>query len=240
MSNNLVDFTVPFHLRIRRKVLRFLFKPLFKLLFDVKISGRENIPSDTGYVIAYNHISIFEPPFILAFWPEFPEALAGHDVWERSGIQGIMVKLFGAIPVKRGEYDRESVEVMLAVLSKGRPVMLSPEGGRSHDIGMRLANPGIAYLVDRAEVPVLPVAIAGTHDGSFKEAMRGKRPPFDLRIGEPFYLPHITGKGASRREMRQRNADAVMHRIGAMLPEKYHGVYEGQIKSEVRREKEKR
>jgi 1-acyl-sn-glycerol-3-phosphate acyltransferase len=210
-------------------VLRFLFKPLFNLLFDVKISGRENIPAGSSYIIAYNHISVFEPPFILAFWPEFPEALAGHDVWDRSGIQGVMVKAFRAIPVKRGQYDRESVESMLTVLSSGKPLMISPEGGRSHDIGMRRAHPGIAYLVDRADVPVLPVAIAGTHDDSFKEAISGKRPPFDLRIGKPFRLPAITEKGAARREARQRNADQVMLQIGALLPEKYHGVYAGQI-----------
>jgi 1-acyl-sn-glycerol-3-phosphate acyltransferase len=207
-------------------VLKLLFKPLFQLLFSVKISGRENIPSDTSYIIAYNHISVFEPPFILAFWPVFPEALAGHDVWDRTGIQGTMVKLFGAIPVKRGEYDRESMETMLAVLRSGRPLMISPEGGRSHDIGMRRAHPGIAYLVDRANVPVVPAAIVGTHDNSFKEAIRGKRPPFELRIGKPLHLPEITEKGAARREARQRNADQVMLHIGAMLPEEYHGVYQ--------------
>jgi 1-acyl-sn-glycerol-3-phosphate acyltransferase len=213
-------------------VLKFIFKPLFQLLFDVKISGRENIPTDSSYIIAYNHISVFEPPFILAFWPEFPEALAGHDVWDRTGIQGTMVKFFGAIPVKRGEYDRESMETMLTALRGGRPLMLSPEGGRSHDIGMRRAHPGIAYLVDRADVPVVPVAIVGTHDNSFKEAISAKRrPPFELRIGEPFRLPAITEKGKARREARQRNADQVMLHIGAMLPEKYHGVYLGQIKT---------
>jgi 1-acyl-sn-glycerol-3-phosphate acyltransferase len=143
-----------------------------------------------------------------------------------------MVKGFGAIPVKRGEYDRASMETMLAVLRSGRPLMISPEGGRSHDIRMRRAHAGIAYLVDQAEVPVVPVAIEGTHDNSFREALTGKRPPFILRIGKPFSLPPITGKGATRREARQRNADEVMKRIGAMLPEDYHGVYSGSIKRE--------
>lgn len=222
-------FIVPKRLQIRRRVLRFIFKPLFTLLFKVEISGLENIPTDTGYVIAYNHISIFEPPFILAFWPEFPEALAGHDVWDRKGIQGIMVRGYGAIPVRRGEYDRESMELMLAVLRSGKAVMLSPEGGRSHAAGMRRANPGVAYLVDKAGVPVVPVAIAGTRDDSFGDAIRGKRPAFHLKIGKPLRLPAITEKGAARREARQRNADEVMRSIGELLPEAYHGVYKGNI-----------
>lgn len=229
MNRETGEYRIPKHLSIRRNLLRAIFKPLFRLLFSVRISGEENIPTGGSYVIAYNHISIFEPPFILAFWPEFPEALAGHDVWERSGIQGVMVKGFGAIPVRRGEYDRGSMETMLAVLRSGRPLMISPEGGRSHDIGMRKAHPGIAYLVDQAGVPVVPVAIEGTHDRSFREALSLKRPPFIMRIGKPFLLPEINEKGAARRAARQRNADTVMEQIGAMLPTEYHGVYKGKI-----------
>jgi 1-acyl-sn-glycerol-3-phosphate acyltransferase len=216
-------------LRFKRNVLKSIIKPLFFILFDVEINGRENIPVGKSYVIAYNHISVFEPPFVLAFWPEFPEALAGHDVWDRGGVQGIMVKFFGAIPVKRGEYDRNSVETMLSILQSGKALMISPEGGRSHDIGMRKANAGIAYLVDRADVPVVPVAIIGTRDDSFKQTFKGNRPRFILQIGKPFKLPAIKEKGAARREARQRNADMVMKQIGAMLPEEYHGVYAGQI-----------
>ena len=229
MTQEIPSYHVSIWLRIKRRMLKSVIRPLFHLLFDVKIIGKENIPTGSSYVIAYNHISVFEPPFVLAFWPEFPEALAGHDVWNRGGLQEMMVKLFGAIPVKRGEYDRTSVETMLSVLRSGKALMISPEGGRSHHIGMRKANPGIAYLVDRANVPVVPVAISGTRDDAFKQTFSGNRPLFVLEIGKPFSLPAITEKGAERRAARQRNADEVLMRIGAMLPEEYHGVYTGKI-----------
>jgi len=229
VSQDISQFRVPLWLRLKRNFLKALIKPLFHILFTVEISGQENIPVGSSYVIAYNHVSIFEPPFVLAFWPEFPEALAGHDVWDRGGLQGVMVKFFGAIPVKRGEYDRNSVEEMLSILRSGKALMISPEGGRSHTIGMRKANPGIAYLVDRANVPVVPVAIIGTNDDAFKQTFNGNRPTFVLKIGKPFSLPPIIEKGAARRAARQRNADQVMQEIGAMLPEEYHGVYSGQI-----------
>ena len=223
------EYQVSAALEIRRKFLRSVIKPLLRLLFRVQNLGREHIPVGTGYVIAYNHVSLFEPPFILALWPEFPEALAGHDVWDRGGLQGLMVKAFGAIPVKRGEYDRQSVERMLSVLRSARPLLIAPEGGRSHKIGMRRAHAGIAYLVDRANVPVVPVAIEGTNDRSLRDALRGKRLPVTIHIGEPFRLPPITGTGAARREARQRNADEVLIAIGRMLPEEYHGAYRGEI-----------
>jgi hypothetical protein len=48
-----------------------------------------------------------------------------------------------------------------------------------------------------------------------------------MRIGRPFRLPPIQGKGEARRESRQRNADLVMAHIAGLLPEEYRGVYRG-------------
>jgi 1-acyl-sn-glycerol-3-phosphate acyltransferase len=118
---------------------------------------------------------------------------------------------------------------MLSVLSSGKPMMIYPEGGRSHHIGMRRAMPGVAYLVEKAQSVVLPVAVIGTHDDLLKEPFKKKRPEIIIRIGKPFRLPPITARGEARREARQKNADEVMLRIAALMPEEYHGVYEGQV-----------
>lgn len=224
-----VNYKIPPLVMFRRKLLRFFFRPLFRLLFRVRITGKENIPFGQPYMIASNHISIFEPPFILAFWPEIPEAVAGHDVWERTG-QGLLVKWYGALPVHRGEYDREIIRNMLAALRSGHPLLIFPEGGRSHTPGMRRALPGVAYVVEKAGVPVLPIAIVGTRDDSLKQVFHGKRPKFEIRIGKPFTTSPITENGEARREARQRNSDEVMLKIAALLPEEYHGVYQGQVK----------
>ena len=221
-------YSVPFWAVLKRRLLRFVFRPIMRLLFRIRIEGWENIPKGSAYILAANHISLFEPPLLLGFWPELPEVIAGHDVWERPG-QNVMVKLYGAIPVRRGEYDRQVIESMLAVLSAGKPMMIYPEGGRSHQLGMRRAMPGVAYLVDRAQAVVLPVAVIGTHDDLLKEAFKMKRPEIIIRIGKPFQLPPITARGEARREARQKNADEVMLRIAALMPEEYHGVYTEQV-----------
>ncbi|MEK6196165.1 MAG: 1-acyl-sn-glycerol-3-phosphate acyltransferase, partial [Deltaproteobacteria bacterium] len=193
-------------------------------LCDVHITGTDNIPAESAYIIAHNHISLFEPPFILAFWPIAPEAVSGADVFDRPG-QQLMVKGYSAVPLHRGQYDRVVIETMLDLLSQGKSLMISPEGGRSHNIGMRRALPGVAYLMDQARVPVLPVGIVGSSDDMLKRALRFERPRLEMRIGKTFELPPITGKGKSRRESRQKNADLVMQHISALIPKKYHGVY---------------
>ncbi len=100
-----------------------------------------------------------------------------------------------------------------------------PEGGRSHNLGMRQALPGVAYIAEKAQVPVVPVGIAGTTDDFLKRALRGQRPTIEMRIGRPFTLPPITGRGKDRRLERQQHADRIMQEIAALLPEAYHGIY---------------
>jgi 1-acyl-sn-glycerol-3-phosphate acyltransferase len=102
---------------------------------------------------------------------------------------------------------------------------MAPEGERSHVPGMQPAKPGIAFIAEQTGLPVIPVAIVGTTDDFFQKASRGKRPLVEMRIGKPFHLPPVEGKGADRRESRQRNADLVMRHIAGLLPEQYRGVY---------------
>jgi len=102
MSNQL--YRVPLHTRWMRSILRPIFRGIFHIISHVKISGRENVPSKGAYLIAINHVSLFEPPFVLAFWPIAPEAAGAADIWERRG-QSLLARSYGGIPVRRGEYD---------------------------------------------------------------------------------------------------------------------------------------
>ena len=218
------SYSVSPGVRVRRSLLRGVFRQVFHVLCKIEINGLENIPKDSAYIIAHNHISLFEPPLILAFWPEHPEGIAGADVFDRPG-QKIMVKAYRAIPVHRGEYDRQAIDVMMNVLDSGRPLMIAPEGGRSHKTALRKAQAGVAYIVDRAKVPVLPVGISGTTDDMLQRALRGGRPHLTMNIGKAFSLPAIEGRGQVRREARQQNADQVMEHIAELIPANYRGVY---------------
>ena len=217
-------FTIPIQHRIARIVFKPFFQGLFQVLARVKITGQENVPFGKSYLVAINHVSTFDPPFVLAFWPEMLEAMGAADIWQRPG-QGQLVRIYHVIPVHRGEYDRVLFDKVLSVLSAGRPLLLAPEGGRSHANGMRRARPGVAFIVERAQVPVLPVAITGTSDDFFKKAVRAERRLLEMKIGKPFELPAVVGKGDERRDARQRNADLVMTHIAALLPEEYRGYY---------------
>jgi 1-acyl-sn-glycerol-3-phosphate acyltransferase len=217
-------YRVPVTTRILRWILRPIFRLAFHILSRVRIHGIENIPPKGRYLIAINHISLFEPPFILAFWPVAAEAAGAVDIWDRSG-QSILVELYGGIPVHRGEYDRQLIETLIKVLEADKPLLLAPEGGRTHTLGMRRGLPGVAYLADRTKSPVIPVGVAGTSDKFLEQALARKRPLIEMHIGKPFTLPPIVGTGQERRIQRQQYVDLIMRRIAELLPPEYHGVY---------------
>jgi 1-acyl-sn-glycerol-3-phosphate acyltransferase len=218
------DYQVSFRFRIIRPLLKRVFRSLFRGLGRVKIIGNENIPYGTPYVVAMNHVSIFDPPFVAAFWPEELEIIGAEDVFSKPG-QGQLLKLYGVIPVHRGDYDRALLTRIIRIIKSGFPLLIAPEGGRSHEPAMRRAKPGIAYIIEQTGVPVLPVGLIGTTADYWQRARRGQRPLLEMRIGKLIHLPEITAKGTERHAARQGNADLVMSHLAGLLPEEYHGVY---------------
>jgi len=217
-------YHVPLKFKISRPILKTMIRGIFRMLGPVKISGQENIPFGKPYIVAMNHVSIFDPPFAGAFWPEQLEIIGASDVFEKPG-QGQLLKAYGVIPVHRGDYDRSLFAKIVSVIEAGYPLLIAPEGGRSHVTAMRRAKPGIAYIVEKTRVPVLPVGLVGTTEDYWKRGTRGERPLIEMRIGKPLDLPEITSKGAQKHEARQANADLVMNHLAGLLPEEYRGVY---------------
>ena len=224
-------YNVPINTRLLRATIRPIFRVLFNLLGRVRITGLENVPPSGAYVIAFNHISTFDGPFVVTFWPHPPEVAVAVDVWSRRG-QSILVQLYGCIPVHRGHFDRKLIDTTSYVLKSGYPLAIAPEGGRSHNPGMRRALPGVAYIIDLARVPVIPVGVIGATDDFFKRGLRGERPTIGMRVGKALHLPPLKGKGATRRAARQTNADLIMRQIANLLPSEYHGVYTGAKKTQ--------
>ncbi len=218
-------YRIPLPYRFSRLFLKPIFRAIFRLLADVQITGAEHIPYGKPYVVAINHISIFDPPFAGAFWPEQLEIIGAEEVFSKPG-QGLVLKAYGVIPVHRGDYDRGLLLRIIHILKSGMPLLIAPEGGRSHVHAMRRAKAGVAYIVEQTGVPVLPVGLVGTTEDFWQRATRGKtRPSLEMRIGKPINLPPITSKGAEKHDARQANADLVMRHLAGLLPAEYHGVY---------------
>jgi 1-acyl-sn-glycerol-3-phosphate acyltransferase len=210
--------------RISRRFLRVFFRTFFHILGKVELSGMENIPDHNRYVVVFNHVSLVEVPFIAAFWPRIIEIIGAAAVWERPGVS-IVAKMWAGVQVDRTQFDREVFNQVMKVFEDDRPLMISPEGGRSHSPGLRRGKSGVAYIIDKVDALVIPAAVVGNTMDFLDKGLKGKRPPIQMIVGEPFKLPPLEGRGEKRRVMRQKNTDIIMARLASLLPENYRGVY---------------
>jgi 1-acyl-sn-glycerol-3-phosphate acyltransferase len=193
------------------------------LLSRVQITGVENIPAEGAYIIAVNHVSIFEPPLITAFWPRSIEVAGAVEILDRP-IQSQIMRLYGTIPVHRERFDRQLLITLVDRLEAGRPVLIFPEGTRSRKPGLQQASTGVAYIAAKARVNVLPVGVAGT-DILAAEIRKFRRTQLVMSVGKMIELPEIPWRSAERKEILRLQTERIMHAIADLLPSAYHGLY---------------
>ena len=112
--------------------LKGILPTMFRIIYRAEVHGEENVPKEGGAIIAANHISLWDPPFVGAFCPRRVSFMAKKELFENSVFSSIITKL-GAFPVNRGAADRNAIKTALSVLSEGKCLGLFPEGTRSKD-----------------------------------------------------------------------------------------------------------
>jgi 1-acyl-sn-glycerol-3-phosphate acyltransferase len=211
------------YIRFFRSLGRPLARAILRILYHISIFGTENVPRIGAYLVAPNHISLFEPPLIAAFWPKPLEAVGAKEVLLRP-IQGQLMRLYGGIPVSRGEVDRAMLSELMRRLKAGLPALLFPEGGRSHLPGLRQGQLGVAYAASKANVPVIPVGLTGTHHGN-EDWLQFRRPRVEITIGQAINLPPAPEGGPERRAFLKTQTERIMRALAQLLPENYRGIY---------------
>ncbi|HJO34444.1 MAG TPA: lysophospholipid acyltransferase family protein [Anaerolineales bacterium] len=207
--------------RLYRPPVRALFRLLYHVLTRIRIHGRENIPPRSAYLLTVNHLSYYDPPIPLSFWPYPPEALGAEETMATHPIMGRVMRWYGTWPVQRDGDDRAALRTALTILRSGLPLLIAPEGTR-HPDGLCDPQPGAAFLALKTGVPLLPVGISGTAD-IFSSLRNGRKQLVDMVIGELYRLPDLAS--IPRREALLRHTDLIMRRIAALLPPHHRGDY---------------
>lgn len=207
---------------MRQRLLHWFFTILVRTLSKTRAEGLENVPSSGPYLLVSNHLSMSDLPvsYIYLGGPHITGWVA--EKWRYHPLFTPILRLGGGIFIERGEVDRTALDAAVSWLRSGKAFGLSPEGTRSKTGALQRGKTGAAYLADIAEVPVLPVGLIGT-DRALHSLLRLRRPAILVRVGKPFKLPPIDPENRSL--SLRRNADEIMCRIAALLPEKYWGYY---------------
>jgi 1-acyl-sn-glycerol-3-phosphate acyltransferase len=202
--------------------LRWIAQLLFKLLSRVEVIGRENVPLQGGIILAVNHLSRIDPPLVFALLERQDATVLAADKYKKNLFFRLAIESVRGIWINRDEADFNALREALHHLQQGGLLGIAPEGTRSRSGALIQAKTGIAYLADKAHVPVLPIAVWGT-ESAFHQLFRLCRPRITIHFGEPITLPPVERR---QREARlQQNTDEIMCHIARMLPPEYRGVY---------------
>lgn len=135
---------------------------IFRLLFKIKVIGKENIPKNGPVIICSNHISNFDPPVVGITSTRDIHFMAKEELFEKPWLGKLLTNL-GAFPVKRGMRDRNALRNGLKLLEEGNTLGLFPEGTRSKNGEVKKGLAGAGFFAMRSDATVIPCAIIGTY-----------------------------------------------------------------------------
>jgi len=174
------------------------FKTLYYIFFRPKVVGVENLPQG-GFILAANHTSNLDPPFVVVFMPGKQMILAKKELFKNK-LFGKFLSHLGAVPLNRGEGDVHAIKTALTHLKNGGNLLLFPQGGRRKEINLDDAKNGLALLATRAKVPIVPIGISGDYK-LFRRMY--------LNIGAPMCFDQFYGKKLTSEELNKISRSVV-------------------------------
>lgn len=206
--------------------LKGILTPLLRLLFRVRVEGRENVPAHGPVIVASNHLSFLDSifiPLVLRRRVTFVAKAEYFDSWKtRWFFSGV-----GQIPIRRegGSAGERALASAQEVLREGGIFGIYPEGTRSRSGSLHKGHTGVARLALRTGAPVVPVGLVGTRDCQPPDRTLPKFfVPITVKFGCPIDVTRFTGLEGDRMVLRQIT-DEVMFEVRDMSGQDYDDTY---------------
>jgi 1-acyl-sn-glycerol-3-phosphate acyltransferase len=164
-----------------------------------KVEGLEHLHKKGPYIFMSNHQGSYDIFSLLGYLPFQFKWLAKKELFAIP-VLGWGMTAVGYISIDRAG-TRQTVEAMNKAARKireGMSVVIFPEGSRSPDGSIQPFKKGGFTLAIKSQVPIVPIAIAGSREIMPKDQMTVNPGDIRIRIGQP-----IETEGCS---MKDRNS----------------------------------
>lgn len=147
--------------KIGRVIVSFLILTYCRIVYRVKIIGKENIPQEGTLLFCGNHRTYLDPPLIIVTAGRYMRFLAKEEL-RKNPLFAFLGFLYDGIYVKRDSKDITSLKTALKTLKDGKCVGLFPEGTRNglEKNDGKIKN-GAAYMALKTNAKVIPIGIVG-------------------------------------------------------------------------------
>jgi 1-acyl-sn-glycerol-3-phosphate acyltransferase len=210
---------------------------LFRIVFRLDITGRQNVPAQGPFITMMNHIYFIDPILVATLAPRNIVIMSKIENYQNP-LLALVMHLYGTFPVHRGELDMTAIRTSLRIMEQGHGLLMAPEGTRSKTRTLQPGRDGMAWLAVRSQAPIVPVALSG-QEYLGHNLRRLRRTPLRVVFGEPFCfraapglaqpsatlgtLPSPVAK-APRAQLHLMTQEA-MYALAKVLPAPYRGVY---------------
>jgi long-chain acyl-CoA synthetase len=174
---------------------------LMRLVFRLRVTGRERLPARGPFLLAPNHGSYLDAPALAA-------ALGRRALrplcW--AGWTGIMLAgpamravshLAHVLPMDADRRALSSLALGLAALRDGNALVWFPEGARSPSGALEAFRPGIGLLLEHTDMPVVPVYIEGAYRAWPMHRRWPRRARISVHFGEPIAATALLASGCA-------------------------------------------
>ncbi|MDQ3928262.1 MAG: 1-acyl-sn-glycerol-3-phosphate acyltransferase [Chloroflexota bacterium] len=191
------------------KVVRVVIGAVFRILFRVKVVGRENIPR-IPIIVCANHLGWTDPFLVLLFFPLEPRIyVMGLHPGRISKFRERVVDSFGVMVAIERDKPRQALRLSQETLKRGGSLLIFPEGNLGEQEGtIAELQQGAAHMSVATNTPLLPVGLTGTRELWLRRTLV-------MRIGKPIHPEDFTGDLRTR--LRDMTA-ALEAEMRALLP----------------------
>jgi long-chain acyl-CoA synthetase len=189
-------------------------KIFFKTYFKFNIKGKENIPQQ-ACIIAPNHQSYLDGMFVAAAISS--KTLRNSFFYTKAKhVKSSFLKKFAdrnnIIIVDVNQDLKKSIQALAEALKLGKNIVIFPEGTRSETKEMGEFKKTFAILSKELNVPIVPVAISGTHN----ILPRGSRFPKPFRKVCIEFLKPISPVGHTYFTLAEATKDTIQENLKVM------------------------
>jgi 1-acyl-sn-glycerol-3-phosphate acyltransferase len=208
---------------MKYKTLRSIVRFLMKIIAEIDVNGLEKLP-EGNVIVAANHLGRLDTAALLCILDREDIIMPVAEKYKDHPLYGAIGRAANAIWLNRFEADYSAFRQILDRMKEGGLLVIAPEGTRSKTEALQEGKMGVVFLASKSGYPVLPVAVTGTEDRGIVENIKHfRRSKITATAANLMYIDIPRGPG--REEAMRQATEEIMCQIGALLPEKYRGVY---------------
>ena len=147
----------------------FVVTPVVKLMYKLKVEGRENLPNSTRLIFAANHVSYLDPPMLTYAVHRRVAYMAKQELFtDKNRLLRELVHLLGAFAVNREKPELATFKTVKAVFNTPWSLGIFPQGRIIKEPIIQNITKGFVLFAKKFEADIVPVGICG-YDGYAKK-----------------------------------------------------------------------